>query len=618
MFIFSSSVELFSSLTSETSVTTVQHMEPEESMERNVEAEPPLDPIMIKSDGDELFQEDVKPMVNFQDVKLNQEVKVKLDPLREDQLKMIETPIEKSFTYHQDQLYDEKESVKCDQCDKLFHKNSLRRHVLEVHEGQRKKETKVQCDQCDKKLNRSKLKRHILEVHVDKNYSCHICNQEFKVWRNLQLHLENVVCAPTDEEGNSSFACDRCHKSFNTTGKLEMHNKTAKCIPFDERNLKCRICDVQLKSHKTYRDHMHAMHKAKRIQCEFCGHNVLEHRFANHVEKCEITFKELYENNEFQCDQCRKSFKLLIALKRHQRFIHSNEKFKCTHCKKIFSTKTRRNEHIAKQHEMRVFNCSFCEHTFDMKRKMVKHMETVHNDKDGVNTCDYCGKKFFSEDEFKDHICKRMNELNIPRPEKPYFDCEVCSAKLTTVIDLRDHMVVFHQSQQIYCEFCGKHVLTQNFYDHIENCETVWREKFANNIHKCKKCRRSWNDSSNCRSHYRTVHEKVKYKCEHCAQEFSCRHNMKQHVQTIHQGLLIFCEHCGQSFKSSQSLRYHKKRNHGYGEKLHCERCGRTFVLKSDFRHHNCEKGHVWSWREGRKERAPKQTEEQLISPKTS
>ena len=60
------------------------------------------------------------------------------------------------------------------------------------------------------------------------------------------------------------------------------------------------------------------------------------------------------------------------------------------------------------------------------------------------------------------------------------------------------------------------------------------------------------------------------------------------------------------------------KRNHGYGEKLHCERCGRSFVNKGDFRSHNCEKGHVWSWREGRKERAPKQTEEQLISPKTS
>ena len=64
MFIFSSSVTLFSYLTSETSVTTVQHMETEESMEaypineKNVEAEPPLDPIMIKSDGDELFQED--------------------------------------------------------------------------------------------------------------------------------------------------------------------------------------------------------------------------------------------------------------------------------------------------------------------------------------------------------------------------------------------------------------------------------------------------------------------------------------------------------------------------------------------------------------------------------
>ena len=64
MFIFSSSVELFSSLTSEKSVTTVPPMMPEKPMEpypineTNVEAEPPLDPIMIKSDGDELFQED--------------------------------------------------------------------------------------------------------------------------------------------------------------------------------------------------------------------------------------------------------------------------------------------------------------------------------------------------------------------------------------------------------------------------------------------------------------------------------------------------------------------------------------------------------------------------------
>ena len=62
MFIFSSSVELPSSLTSEKSVTTVPPMMPEKPMEpypineTNVEAEPPLDPIMIKSD--ELFQED--------------------------------------------------------------------------------------------------------------------------------------------------------------------------------------------------------------------------------------------------------------------------------------------------------------------------------------------------------------------------------------------------------------------------------------------------------------------------------------------------------------------------------------------------------------------------------
>ena len=57
-------MELFSSPTSEKSVTSVRPMKHEDtnqcvSMEsEEPEAEFPLDPIMIKSDGDELFQED--------------------------------------------------------------------------------------------------------------------------------------------------------------------------------------------------------------------------------------------------------------------------------------------------------------------------------------------------------------------------------------------------------------------------------------------------------------------------------------------------------------------------------------------------------------------------------
>ena len=597
-FLVSTSVELFSSIPSEKTVTSNLEVSEEDGYDHPMDMK--TDFITIKSDDDE---EDVKPLVKFEDVKLNQKVEVKLDPLAEDQLhnQNIEpAESEKIFT--------------CDHCGKTFDNYmKRRRHVIRDHGMQG---TKIQCDQCGKKFSKkTNLQRHILVVHEGKNHSCHICNKEFKTWKNFQHHLENVMCAPTDNEGNSAFACERCHKSFNTSTKLEMHKKTAKCIPFDEQSLKCKICDTQLKSKQTYREHMHDMHEAKRIFCEYCAHNVLENRFAEHVEKCEISFKELYEGNEFQCDQCRRSFKLIAALKSHQKNMHSNEEFKCTYCKKTYASKRLRDDHIREKHEVKVFKCELCDETFDMKRKMMQHMETIH--KDCLNTCDYCGKKFFSQDEFKDHICKRMNELNIPRPEKPYFDCEVCSAKLATVIDLRDHMVVFHQSQQIYCEFCGKHAPTQKFYEHVENCEIVWREKYANNIHKCKACRRSWNDESTMRSHYRMVHKKVKYQCEHCSQEFSCRNNLKEHIQCVHQGLLIYCEHCGQSFKSSQNLRYHMKRNHDYGQKLHCERCGRSFVNKGDFRHHNCEKGHVWSWREGRKERAPKHTEDQLISPKT-
>ena len=95
----------------------------------------------------------------------------------------------------------EENDKKCSICEKVFHdKNNLRRHIKEVHGGQKHK-----CEVCPAAYNRqSELDQHTKSDWHYLEYNCDLCEETlvFKSMRSLIEHL--IVKQPeTEEESNS-------------------------------------------------------------------------------------------------------------------------------------------------------------------------------------------------------------------------------------------------------------------------------------------------------------------------------------------------------------------------------------------------------------------------------
>ena len=551
----------------------------------------PVDPSDIKKGENDYYDESFENMeeafIQYEDVKLNQDTKMDFESLIEAK------KVNKSLNV-------------CSYCNESFtNKVKLRSHMNAVHETNHRQ---FQCEHCGKNFNtKFSYERHITMKHAKSCITCEKCGQKYSSLRNLEKHQRTIDCSV---DSDRPHVCDHCKKGFMTSRKLRMHKAMAKCLPPDEQDWKCKICQIQLNSLKAYTDHKWKMHQSPRIFCDLCGNQVLEERFDVHRESCQKNFDQNYAGHPFQCDKCKRSYKSKTSLSAHNIGKHIKPELKCDYCELTFVNKYKRSEHINLIHLNKVFRCDFCADTFETDRKFWYHMDQLHKEK--IMRCEYCNRRFVKKDLFEKHKCDGKKEATKDsRPEKEHFDCEVCIAKLSTIVELKDHMVIFHQSSQIFCEFCGKHIQTQKFYNHVESCIPIYNEKYQGKKHKCDRCRRSYDNINNYYSHIRSIHHKKRSECKHCGKSFASNQLRNEHVKVDHEGILFYCEHCGQSFKSTNNMKYHLAKHHGEGKKYHCDRCPEIFVSKQRLDNHNCEAVQQWKLVE---EKRKLKAEAQLIS----
>ena len=93
----------------------------------------------------------------------------------------------------------------CTLCNKVCsEKFDLKRHIKKVHEMENATEKKpemnvaiiqerIKCDICEKMFNKSSLKRHVEENHSRiKNIDCGFCCKAFYSQNNLNRHIQTV------------------------------------------------------------------------------------------------------------------------------------------------------------------------------------------------------------------------------------------------------------------------------------------------------------------------------------------------------------------------------------------------------------------------------------------
>jgi len=245
---------------------------------------------------------------------------------------------------------------KCNQCDKDFTRNAhLKRHVLVNHQGLKAVSSKsFKCEKCDTNFaNQYSLKKHCKKFHEVKQYVCDECGKSFHKHHLLRNHRVEHTGDPLP------FKCNQCGKTFQYAMYLKRHARIHKGY----------VCDVCNSTFEKWSD-------------------LQQHKSSDH------TVKSTRDVEIHRCDQCDKSFRSQVFLKKHK-VVHqeSRETFHCPveFCPRFFYFKNNLSQHIKSYHEGQKYLCSQsgCTHKFYSKQRLLDHLESKHHNVDDVKV----GKK---------------------------------------------------------------------------------------------------------------------------------------------------------------------------------------------------------------------------------
>ncbi|KAJ8705685.1 hypothetical protein PYW08_012731 [Mythimna loreyi] len=236
-------------------------------------------------------------------------------------------------------------NLECRQCNlNLTDVVSMCRHFFEVHK-------KVIYNEC------------IADYKVDASpYSCHLCGQQFHVFRTLTTHLN---------EHYANCICDVCGKSFLNSKRLKVHKRT-----HENGNFPCAECGKILKTKTSKANHMESAHSKRVIKCQICFKPMKHYndRIKHMSEVHNITHK-------FKCPICGREYNIKHYLATHIRQTHGQKNKNCSECGMAFITNHSLKKHMLKHSGLKPFSCNICCKSYARNYTLREHMRAHDNEK---------------------------------------------------------------------------------------------------------------------------------------------------------------------------------------------------------------------------------------------
>ena len=237
----------------------------------------------------------------------------------------------------------------------------------------------------------------MLVTKKNENFSCQVCNKNFKSVNILHVHQKT--------HGDKIYNCYICYKIYKNKAKLNEHLKT------HMRENICIVCSKKFSSNDNLLKHQRNLHTV----------TILPEKLDLH-EKTDHTQSSL-------CSVCGK---VVANIERHLE-THSEDHFKCNTCDKVFSTRRNLSDHKRNVHNQMKerYQCKECNVSCGRRQDLNRHMISVHTS-DSSHTCEQCKKVFSRLDIFDIHSYKCQAS------SKTLY-CETCGKTFKSKRNLKEH-----------------------------------------------------------------------------------------------------------------------------------------------------------------------------------
>nr|CAG4638912.1 EOG090X0POW [Cyclestheria hislopi] len=344
------------------------------------------------------------------------------------------------------------------------------------------------------------------------NFSCGVCNKEFRNNKALDAHLRNAH----PDAITKAYHCTQCNTSFRFKEAMETHVENS----HGEKSktvIKIEANDV-VKEGESSRDDEDQENEVE----------VNEEMDEENEVQGEEEYNEKDGDGEGEED--------LEALQASgiTDYDPAIDGHCCQLCGAVFSAKKRLIQHLKEDHhigfrrgrrpkyppvetaEDGTYPCPVCKRTFTHKNSLAYHVRTHAGDR--PHQCEICGKSFFANGALKVH-------MRVHTGARPY-KCNDCGREFRQWGDLKYHFTSLHSGvRQYQCEFCGKSFARK--YSLIVHRRVHTGER----NYKCEFCGKGFRASSYLLNHRRIHTGEKPHPCPVCYKAFRMRSDMKRHMQ---------------------------------------------------------------------------------------
>lgn len=543
------------------------------------------------------------------------------------------------------------------------------------------------CHLCGKYFARQMdLERHMNSHSEDRPYKCTYCEKKFKHPYVLKRHQKEICKSrelkkatevaketqrpapqppPPSDALTEGKICPICSRILPVTADIAKHLRSHT----EERPFICLTCEKGFKYRDTLKKHqiIHGHEGVREEESKTVEQILAEADTQNSTDSLDKTDSgpgapadaseepplppKAPKKAPKQCPVCAREFDSVKTLNRHIQCHTDDRPYHCIHCKKRF-----KHMHGLKRHQIYAIChkkmvrfswkkearagpsadpqqgaalqvpvwCSNCGKHFEVLSDLKEHQENVCKvDVRDVLQCSDCGKEFKSMTMLKVHqrihdplYCKECGKILASEAaferhklmHRP-MACARCDKTFTLLRRLREHYEKQHNFTGPYpCSQCDKSFIQLSYlaiHQRIHKGEfpyscDVCPEKFRSSncltVHQrkhtgekpflCWQCGKCYRSASELTVHMGTHSDERPWACPHCDLAYRTKLQLTNHVEQIHIGVRYPCSTCGKQFMKETSLKRHELIH--TGERPHqCTVCGKTFLTANELRLHN-------------------------------